>query len=103
VVAFRGVGVSVAFNSHDDDVLGAATYSVHDNSFLNVYHVLEPISSHAMLSAAKVQFSSILPSMIRVYRLMHLITVESFPIGIPTWFKHILLPVMAFMRGISLG
>ena len=42
VVAFRGVGVSVAFNSHDDGVSEAATYSVHGNSLLDVYRVLEP-------------------------------------------------------------
>jgi HAD superfamily phosphoserine phosphatase-like hydrolase len=42
IVAFTGVGVSVAFNSHEDGVAEAATYSVRGNSLLDVYRVLEP-------------------------------------------------------------
>lgn len=42
VVAFRGVGLSVAFNSHEDEALRASTYRVNSNSMLDVYRVLEP-------------------------------------------------------------
>ena len=42
IVAFKGVGVSVAFNSHEDGVSEAATFTVRGNSLLDVYHVLEP-------------------------------------------------------------
>jgi len=41
VVAFKGVGLSVAFNSREDNVSRAATYSVNGDSMLDVYRVLE--------------------------------------------------------------
>ena len=42
VTAFKGVGVSVAFNSHGDGVSEAATCAVRGDSLLDVYQVLEP-------------------------------------------------------------
>ena len=42
VVAFKGTGLSVAFNSHEDNVSKAATYRIGGNSLLDVYRVLEP-------------------------------------------------------------
>ena len=41
VVAFKGVGFSIAFNSHEEQASSAATYRVNGNSMLDVYRVLE--------------------------------------------------------------
>ena len=41
VVAFKGVGLSIAFNSNDEEASSAATYRVNGNSMLDVYRVLE--------------------------------------------------------------
>jgi len=42
IVVFRAVGLSVAFNSSEASVSKAATYTVHSDSLLEVYKVLEP-------------------------------------------------------------
>jgi HAD superfamily phosphoserine phosphatase-like hydrolase len=42
VVVFKGVGLSVAFNTSEESVLEAATYWVNSDSLLDVYRVLEP-------------------------------------------------------------
>ena len=41
IVAFKAVGLSIAFNSHEEEALRAATYRVNGNSMLDVYRVLE--------------------------------------------------------------
>lgn len=42
IVVFQAVGLSVAFNSSEEQVSKAATYAVSSDSLLDVYHVLEP-------------------------------------------------------------
>jgi HAD superfamily phosphoserine phosphatase-like hydrolase len=42
VVVFKGVGLSVAFNTSEESVSQAATYTVNSDSMLDVYRVLEP-------------------------------------------------------------
>jgi HAD superfamily phosphoserine phosphatase-like hydrolase len=42
VVVFKGVGLSVAFNTSEESVSKAATYTVNSDSLLDVYRVLEP-------------------------------------------------------------
>jgi HAD superfamily phosphoserine phosphatase-like hydrolase len=42
VVVFRGVGLSIAFNTSEECVSQAATYTVKSDSLLDVYRVLEP-------------------------------------------------------------
>jgi len=42
VVVFKGVGLSVAFNSSEEDVSNAATYAIRSDSLLDVYRVLKP-------------------------------------------------------------
>ena len=42
VVAFKGLGLSVAFNPHEENVSRTATYQVRSDSLLDVYRVLEP-------------------------------------------------------------
>jgi len=42
VVAFNGLGLSVAFNPHEEHVSRAATYQVRSDSLLGAYRVLEP-------------------------------------------------------------
>jgi len=42
VIAFRGVGVSIAFNSYEDGISEAATCAVRGDSLLDVYRALEP-------------------------------------------------------------
>jgi HAD superfamily phosphoserine phosphatase-like hydrolase len=42
VVVFKGVGLSVAFNTWEESVMEAATYRVNSDSLLDVYRVLEP-------------------------------------------------------------
>ena len=42
VVVFKGVGLSVAFNTSEESVSEAATYTVNSDSLLDVYRVLEP-------------------------------------------------------------
>jgi len=41
VVAFKGVGLSIAFNSHEEEASRTATYRVNGNSMLDVYRMLE--------------------------------------------------------------
>jgi HAD superfamily phosphoserine phosphatase-like hydrolase len=42
VVVFKGVGLSVAFNTSEESVSEAATYTVNSDSLLDVYRVLQP-------------------------------------------------------------
>jgi phosphoserine phosphatase len=42
IVVFKGVGLSVAFNTSDEEVAKAATHVVRSDSLLDVYRVLEP-------------------------------------------------------------
>jgi len=42
IVVFKAVGLSVAFNTSDENVSRAATYAVNSESLLDVYRVLEP-------------------------------------------------------------
>ena len=41
VVAFRGLGLSIAFNSREDEASRAATYRVNSDSMFDVYRILE--------------------------------------------------------------
>jgi HAD superfamily phosphoserine phosphatase-like hydrolase len=41
VVVFKGVGLSVAFNTSEESVSEAATYTVNSDSMLDVYRVLQ--------------------------------------------------------------
>jgi len=42
VAVFKGVGLSVAFNSSEEEVSKTATYVVNSDSLLDAYRVLEP-------------------------------------------------------------